>query len=223
MHWSPRLSQSVTANVPSPTGSILQKTSQGLTATLVERQNMSMGHSRQGSGLAMPQVDREHLVMPHTLSSPTALPQSPNSPEAQYAKMYPRLTQATSTSPRGGLQCSPEAAPKGEAFVPGHDSVISAKQSGLYASLQDAGNMTGSREARGVIRSPSQSMRARMVSAGIVSPSHEREASKGNTGTSGRGAGGEVIHSGDHAEKKLGSQLQAAQQELSRGKVTPRE
>ena len=219
MHWSPRLSQSVTANVSSPTGSIPQRTGQGLTATSVERQNMSTAHSRQGSGLAMPQVDREHLVMPHTVSSSRAVLQSPYSPEAQYSKMYPRPTQATSTSRRGGLQCSPEAASKGEC----HDSLIRAKQSGLHASLQDAGNMAGPVEARGVIGSPSQARRARTVSASIVSPSHERGASKGNTGIRGRGAGGEVVQPGHHAEKKLGSQLQAAQQELSRGEVTPRE
>ena len=171
----------------------------------------------------MPQVDREHLVMPHTLSSPRAVPHSVNSPEAQYAKMYPRPTQATSTSLRDGLQCSPEPALKGKAFAPSHDSLVRAKQSGLYASQQDAGNMASPVKARGMSRSPTDARRASLVSADFASPSQEWEASKGSAGTNGRGAGAELVPPGDHAERELWSQLQATQQQFSRGEVTPTE
>ena len=200
----------------SPAGSI-PPTGQGLTAALAEK--MSMAHSSPGSRLAMPQIDREHLVMPHNLSSPRVAPQSLNSPEAQYAKMYPRPTQATSTLLRGGLQYSPEPAPKGPVFAPSHDSLIRAKQSGLYASRQDASNMASLVETRDVSSSPTD---ARLVSAAIAGPSHQREASKGSTGRNGRGASAEMVPSGDHAERELWSQLQATQK-FSRGEVTPRE
>ena len=216
MHWSPRLSGSVVANMTNPAGSTPTRASQGLTAALAESQNMSITHSRQGSKLAMPQVDREHFVMPHPLSSPRAVPQSLNSPEAQHAKLYSRPTLAASTSVRGSLQRSPEPVPKGEAFSSSHDSLIRAKHSGLYASLQDAGNMASSAEARGVSGSPTQAGRPRMVSAGTASPSHEREPSKE------RGAGGEVVPTGDHAERELWSKLQAAQQKVFRGELTPK-
>ena len=216
MRWSPRLSQSVIANTASPAGSIPPRASRGLTAASAEGQHMSMAHSRQGSKLGMPQDDREHLVMPHTLSSPRVVPQSLNSPEAQYAKMYPRPTQATSASLSCGHQCSPDSVPKGEAFTPSHDSLIRAKQSGLYANLQDAGDMASPLKARSVSRSPSQARQVSLVSASIASPSHERAALKG------RGAGGEVVPPRDQAERELWSQLQAAEQKFSRGEVTIR-
>ena len=217
MRCSPRLSQSVIANTTSPAGSIPPRTSWGLTAALAEGQQISMAHSRHGSKLGMPQDNREHLVMPHTLSSPRVVPQSSNSPEAQYAKMYPRPTQATSASLSCGLQCSPDSVPKGKAFTPSHDSLIRAKQSGLYADLQDAGDMASPLKARSVSRSPSQARQGRLVSASIASPSHERAALKG------RGAGGEVVPPRDQAERELWSQLQAAEQKFSRGENMPRE
>lgn len=213
MRWSPRLSQSVIANTASPAGSIPPRASRGLTAASAEGQHMSMAHSRQGSKLGMPQDDREHLLMPQTLSSPRIVPKSLNSPEAQYAKMFPRPTQATSASLSCGLLCSPDSVPKGKAFTPSLDSLIRAKQSGLYANLQDAGDMA---KARSVSRSPSQARQERLVSASIASPSYERAALKG------RGAGGEVVPPRDQAERELWSQLQAAEQKFSKGEITLR-
>lgn len=220
MHWSPRLSPSVIANVTSPSGSTPPRTSQVPTAVLAGSENMSTAHSRQGSRLAMLQADRENMAMPRSLRSPTAATQSPESPETQYAKMYARPTQTTAALPSSSLHYGAEFAPRDKASMPKYDSLTGASQSGVHARRPNAGNMADALEARGVSRSSVQGRQGRIESAGKASPSHEWGASKRSIDTKGRGPKGKVVPAGEHAEKELWQQLQIAQQDSYRDQVT---
>ena len=216
MHWSPRQSQPVTADVTNPTGSMPARRAQGLTADLAGSHNPSIVHS---SRPAMPKVDREDSVMPHSLKSPKVVHQSPNIPEAEYAQShpYPRPSQSTSASSNAGLQCSAEAVSRGKGSTASRDALSGGQQAGQHASLQDASYMARSLEAGGVSRSPGQGKGAGggMVSAHLASPSHESSASKGSKGK--KGAGGGVVPAG---EWELWQQLQAAGNDFSKGEVT---
>ena len=168
----------------------------------------------------MPQVDRENLKMPRTLRSPAAAPQSPESPETQYAKMYARQTQVAAALPSSSRHYAADTAQRDKVSAPKYDSLTGPLQSGVHAGRANAGNMADLLEARGVSRSSAEGRQATIESASKASPSHKKGACKGSIGTKGRGPEGKVVPARDHAEKDLWQQLQIAQQDFFRSEVT---